>query len=409
MRRVLHCSRFFYLDASNGAAVANRALLECLARLGFKAEVLCGTTVNAGGGQDPAELFAGRDLEIEAEEGDARWTVGAAGVIASEPLHLRATVEGVPVTVHRRPTCLYGEPDRVEIEEFLRLFDATLARFRPDVLVSYGGDALTLEVLARARRRGVATVFTLHNFGYPTAAPFADVDAVLVGSRFSAEHHRKAMGLVCTPLPNLIDLERVRAERVGPGYVVFVNPSVEKGVYAFARIADELGRRRPDVPLLVVESRGDEFSLVSCGLDLRAPGHVFLMSQTADPRDFWRVARVCLLPSLCWENQPLVAVEAMVNGVPVVGSDRGGTPETLGAAGIVLPLPDRLTPAARIVPTAEEVAPWVEAVIRLWDDAEFYAEHQRRALAESRRWSPEVLAPQYVRFFEGLRGTKQRK
>ena len=33
-------------------------------------------------------------------------------------------------------------------------------------------------------------------------------------------------------------------------------PCAEKGVYAFARIAHELGRRRPDIPLLVVESRG---------------------------------------------------------------------------------------------------------------------------------------------------------
>ncbi len=45
----------------------------------------------------------------------------------------------------------------------------------------------------------------------------------------------------------------------------------------------------------------------------------------------------------------------MVNGVPVVGSDRGGIPEALGGAGIVLPLPDRLTPATRIPPTAEKV------------------------------------------------------
>ncbi len=103
IRRVLHCTRFFYLDTSNGAAVANRALMECLARLGFEAEAVCGTVVNAGGGQDPAEMLAGRNLAIEDDEGDARWTVGAAGVVAAEPPRLRLTVEGVPVTVHRRP------------------------------------------------------------------------------------------------------------------------------------------------------------------------------------------------------------------------------------------------------------------------------------------------------------------
>ena len=44
------------------------------------------------------------------------------------------------------------------------------------------------------------------------------------------------------------------------------------------------------------------------------------------------------MPSLWWENQPLVAIEAMINGIPVIGSDRGGIPESLGEAGS-LPCP----------------------------------------------------------------------
>ena len=152
----------------------------------------------------------------------------------------------------------------------------------------------------------------------------------------------------------------------------------------------------------MVESRGSEADLLACGVDLRPHSNVFVMSQTSDPRDFWGPTRVCLMPSLWWENQPLVAIEAMANGIPVIGSDRGGIPEALGGAGIVLPLPERLTPATRTVPTAEEVAPWVEAVIRLRDDPAFADEHGRRALAESRRWEPDVLRPRYERFFDDL-------
>ena len=64
----------------------------------------------------------------------------------------------------------------------------------------------------------------------------------------------------------------------------------------------------------------------------------------------------------------------MINGIPVIGSDRGALPETLGDGGIVLPLPERLTPVSQILPTAEEVEPWVEAIIRLWDDRAWYQE-----------------------------------
>ena len=202
---------------------------------------------------------------------------------------------------------------------------------------------------------------------------------------------------------------RVRAGTRDPRYVTFVNPSLEKGVYVFARIADELGRKRPDIPLLVVEARGTERSLVDCGLDLRIHRNVFVMSHTSDPRQFWGVTHICVLPSLWWENQPLVAIEAMVNGIPVIGSDRGGIPETLGDSGIVLGIPTRLNPNTRELPTAMEVEAWVKSIIALWDDQGWYAEQSRRAAAESCRCWPEVLEPDYVRFFQEVRPAAVRR
>ena len=127
------------------------------------------------------------------------------------------------------------------------------------------------------------------------------------------------------------------------------------------------------------------------------------MPVTTDPRRFWRLAKIVLLPSLCWENQPLVAIEAMINGIPVIGSDRGGTPETLGDAGVVLSLPERLTPVTQILPTAEEVEPWVETIIRLWDDRSWYQEQSARAFKEAQRWHPERLRPLYAEFFRNVR------
>ena len=404
--RILHSAYFFYIDNSNGAAIANRALMECLSRTGLKAEALCGLVVDAAPGGDPADVLAELDAACESAGNGVQhaWTIGIAGFLIDNPPHVHATVADVPITALRRSLRRNTPAAPDEVAEFLSLFDTTVARFRPNVLVTYGGDPLTLEILARARRSGIATVFTLHNFGYSQGSHFANVDAILVPSQFSAEHHRRVLGRDCVAIPYLVDAARVRTDSAGPTYVTFVNPSFEKGVFPFVRVADELGRRRPDIPILVVESRGEESTVVGCGIDLRTHGNVFLMAQTPDPRDFWRVSRICLVPSLWWESQGLVAVEAMINGIPVIASDRGALPETLGAAGIVLPLPERLTPHTRELPTAEEVAPWVEAIIRLWDDGEFYREHQARALAESRRWDAEVLEPQYVQFFEEIAG-----
>jgi glycosyltransferase involved in cell wall biosynthesis len=400
-RRILYININCYLDDSNGAAVASRAMLQALARRGFAVEALTGAVFELGQEVDLREVLPERRIAFEVC-GNGTWSLDARSLRAEVPLHYRTTVRGVPVTIHRGPTTRRHEPDDAECVEFLRLFETTLTRFRPDVMINYGGDRLAHDVRSLARERGVIVVFALHNFSYLAANSFANADVVIVPSRFAAEHYRASLGLDCTVLPNLIDLDRVHVTARNPKYVAFVNPSFEKGVYVFARIADELGRRRPDIPLLVVEARGSERTLADCGLDLRTHGNVFLMGHTPDPRQFWGVTRICLFPSLWWESQGLAAVEAMVNGIPVIGSDRGGIPETLGDAGVVLPLPERLTPYTRELPTADEVAPWVEAVIRLWDDAGWYAEQVRLALIEARRWAPEVLEPLYVDFFRNV-------
>ena len=398
--RLLYLTTSCLLDDTNGAAVAGRTLLRGMARRGMAVEALCGPTLDGGGGVEVGDWLAERRVAFEAVEGNG-YSVDARGVRAIVPPHLKLVDGGVPITVHRGSTAKRGQAGG-NPEEFDRLFEGAIERFRPDVVVGYGGSRGMRRAFAESRRWGIATVFELHNFAYDRRDTFDDIDAVRVPSRFAAEHYRRTLGLECTVLPNLVDVDRVRALDREPKYVTFVNPSAEKGVYPFARIADELGRRRPEIPLLVVESRGSEATLASCGLDLRGFGNVFLMANTADPRRFWRLSKLCLMPSLWRENQPLVAVEAMLNGIPVIGSDRGGIPETLGHAGVVLPLPDRLTPATRTPPTAEEVGPWVEAIIRLWDDPALLDQHRRLALAEAGRWASDILEPRYAAFFEGL-------
>jgi len=376
--------------------------METLSRHGLAAEALTGTILESPGESRPESWLAGRGVSFEVSP-EAATSLDARGLRVDAAPHIRAAVAGVALTLHRSPTSTTHEPDEFERAEILGLLDRAINRFRPDVLLNFGGDSLAHEARSLARGRGVAVVFALHNFSYSNPSTFATADAVLVPSRFAADHYRKTLDLDCVVLPNLVDIVRVRAAVRDPRYLTFVNPSQVKGVYPFVRIADELGRRRPDIPILVVESRGDERMLVACGIDLRPHGNVFLMAQTPDPRQFWGVTRVALLPSLWRENQPLVAVEALINGIPVIGSDRGGIPETLGDAGIVLPLPERLTPATQELPTPEEVSPWVDAVIRLWDDGAWYAERSRLALEESRRWDPGVVEPRYVEFFRDVR------
>ena len=126
------------------------------------------------------------------------------------------------------------------------------------------------------------------------------------------------------------------------------------------------------------------------------------MDNTPDPRDFYRVTDVLLMPSLWRESFGRVAAEAMINGIPVLASRRGSLPELLGDAGFLFDVDDRYTPESRTPPSAEEVQPWVETIIRLWDNRRLYREASQRCRARANAWRPEVIAAAHIRVLEDL-------
>ena len=137
-------------------------------------------------------------------------------------------------------------------------------------------------------------------------------------------------------------------------------------------------------------------------VDLSGLTNLNRMANTPDPRDFYQVTRAVLMPSLWRESLGRVPIEAMANGIPVLASDRGALPETLGDAGFVFTIPERCTPTSGIVPTAQEVAPWVAVIERLWDDPAFEASHRERARLEARRWNGDALAERYEALLSGV-------
>ncbi len=398
--RLFFSSYHGLLDPSSGAALAVRDLLELMAARGWPCGVLCGPQLDFESPPPLEKLLRGQGLPFDLHDSPA-------GGRSFRLFHLH--VRGVPVTLYE-PT---GRPPRPltshnSDEGFLRVFDGVLDRFRPDLLLSYGGDGTTREVVRRAKQKGRAVVFGLHNFAYHDAALFRDIDAIWVPSRFAAEHYRSTLGLNCTVLPNVWDWSRVRCSEVQGRYVTFVNPQPQKGAAVFARIALELGRRRPDVPFLVVEGRGRAERLSQTGLDLSGLTNLHRMTNTPDPRDFYRVSKMILMPSLDPESFGRVAAESLINGIPVLASRRGELPETLADAGFLFDVPARCKPESGLVPTAEEVEPWIAAILRLWDDADFHDAERRRCLTAAETWRPEQLLPRFEAFFRAALRSEKR-
>jgi glycosyltransferase involved in cell wall biosynthesis len=389
--RLLFCSYHCYVDPASGAAQCTRDLLTLLAARGWTCGVLCGSHRDRGHGSTLAEVLREHAVPFSVRQTvEDGMSFSIAGFIE----------QGVVVSILDATQSPLPYPATPEVgKAFLALLEGVLDQFCPDLVLTYGGDWLARESIDRVKRRGVPVVFALHNFSYHDAEYFRPIDAVVVPSEFARRHYRQTLGLESVAIPGPWRWDRLRCPEVQGDYATFVNPEPNKGLFWFARLAEELGRKRPDIPLLVVEGRGQADWLSQVGIDFSSHKSLFRLANTADPRQFYRVSRVVLMPSLCRESFGRVAAEACLNGIPVLGSRRGALSEVLAKAGLLLDIPDRYQPETRLLPTAEEVHPWVELLIRLWDDRVFYEQQRSRCLTAAEDWRPERLLPRFEACF----------
>ena len=181
-------------------------------------------------------------------------------------------------------------------------------------------------------------------------------------------------------------------------FVSFINPAFHKGVIPFAVLAGRLGRERPDIPLLVVASGASAAPLAT--LPELAQHPALLVCPPRDPREIYAITKLLLVPSVTDEPFGRVAAEAMCNAIPPLVSDRGGLPDTVGDGGVVLPLPGWLETRVDRMPRDEELAPWFDAIVKLWDDRGAYAAASAAALASARALYDEAAQRQrYVDYF----------
>jgi Glycosyl transferase 4-like domain len=167
-------------------------------------------------------------------------------------------VNGVRVTV--TPTAssrAERSPDTREAAIFLDLADQVLDRFRPDVLLTYGGHPASLELMRWARQWGIAVVFHLHHFGYsePKGSDskndrraFAEVATVIFPSESYRRYLARLLGLDGPIIPDPIALDRIVIDNPKPQYVTSVNSQLPNAFAVFARIAIELNRKQPNTP-----------------------------------------------------------------------------------------------------------------------------------------------------------------
>lgn len=250
-----------------------------------------------------------------------------------------------------------------------------LAGWEPDVVVVPRGGGGWAAMVVLCLRAQVPTVLAVHNVEPREVSTLFPEDSLLThvaNSDFTARRMETLLGQRMPVIPPLIDPATcvIDAQERGHGdCVLLINPSVSKGVEIFFRLA----AARPDLRFIAVESWqiSPEWQAV---LHNRAAelGNVELLRPTHDMRAIYRRARLLLMPSSYEETWGKVVTEAQLNGIPVIASDRGALPETVGPGGFLVPLDRGLDP-------------WLTALDRLTAAPDLYRELSQAALVHATR------------------------
>lgn len=324
---------------------------------------------------------------------------------------VRYAVKNVPVTLLLTRHHDEARPDRTESAKYLSLLDGLFDDFAPDELIACNGHPMILESMARARSRGITTAFAVRGFGYYDPRYFEHVDHAFTCSRFLTDHYRAKVGLESTPIEPPIDWNAVLAPVESRAFLTFVNPSLHKGLLLFAKLADTIGSKRPDIPILVVQSGHTGGSLNAIpGIDFSRYPQIMAAPPVPTPADYFALTRILIAPSVWEEPFGRVAAEAMINGIPPLVSDRGSLPDVLGGdfsaggGGRVLPIPGWMTAETTKLPGEREIEPWFDAVCSLWDSPALYDAMARRAREiAGERYSERVSRRTHVDYFTSLK------
>lgn len=360
--RILLAQSTVYVPTHGGENKANRLLVEGLAARGHECRVIS----PALGAQGPGA----RAQFLEA--------------LSSRGLSVRASGDGVDVfTQHGVEVHAVGESAQLR-----RRLAQQIEAFQPTwtLISSEDPGQVLLETAVKAAPRRV--VYVAHTMLFFPCGPNSFVASaaqtallrqtagIITVSQYLQRYLRQWAGCesVVIPFPVYGNGPFPQCGEADKGCITLINPCAYKGLPIFL----ELARRFPAAPFLAVPSWG---TTARDRQALAARPNVQVMGAVDNIDEIFARTRVLLVPSLWGEGFPLVPVEAMLRGVPVLASDSGGLPEAKLGVDYVLPVrpivqyqpqfDDRQLPVA-IVPD-QDVAPWAAALGRLVSERAHYA------------------------------------
>jgi len=186
---------------------------------------------------------------------------------------------------------------------------------------------------------------------------------------YNTEYTRDALrypnpGIVVHPF---VDAERVRASKKEKvKYVTLINLWEGKG----GKVLQQLAKEMPDVKFMGVKG-GYGYQEIDENIK-----NIRYVENTPDISSIYAKTKILIMPSK-YESFGRTALEAMINGIPVIASPTEGLKENLGEAGIFV--------------NHEDIEGWKSAIRKLLDDKDYYEEMSKKCLERADEFEKKYL------------------
>lgn len=361
--KILWYSLFSLHDTTNGAAIRCKLMLEKLRDRGVDVKVINTLVVDDNRG---LAFFENLEKQLPEEQKNKNY--------------YQFTDHGIEYFVIKSKAHDEFSITRRELDEVYIIYSSLLEIYQPDLVMGYGADFFSSAMRHEAHARGMSVVYALCN-GLHGGYNFPDCDLVFTTSKATAKLYRERDGVAVKSVGNFIEPGKVIAQKREPQYITMINPTPQKGIAVFVKLAQTFAKTHPELKFLVVKSVGNYAAIVHSlhyadGTRLFPEGeitvdplaNISVAEHTNDIRQVYALTKVLVAPSLWHESWGRVASEAVMNGIPVLCSDSGGLPEAMAGGGIVLPAPEETVKDKLRIPTDEEIKPWAEALERLLNE-----------------------------------------
>jgi glycosyltransferase involved in cell wall biosynthesis len=155
---------------------------------------------------------------------------------------------------------------------------------------------------------------------------------IYVSSKFIKSYFQRVWNKEVLLFTEFIDKRNYLSEIMEPKYITFINPCKEKGLDIFIKIVNILKNKT----FLVVGSWMIDDEYKKAINILRKFNNVVIYNPTSDMKKVYKETKILLVPSIQEEGFGRVIIEAGINKIPVIASNRGAINEVLNDKGIII-------------------------------------------------------------------------